>query len=96
MSNRVDTIFNNALKRIRLGDKIETIANVTGIASVVKLVEKKTGKPCGCKQRKKRLNGADQSSVEPPPKKIPDSAKDIHEDDGTNEGMDEPIIKLNF
>lgn len=39
-----------------LGDVVHTIAKVTGIAAVAKVVEKITRKPCGCKGRRKNLN----------------------------------------
>lgn len=39
-----------------LGDTIEKVAIATGVKSVVNKVEKITGKPCGCNERKDALN----------------------------------------
>lgn len=39
-----------------LGDTIEKVTRVTGIYHVVKQVEKVTGKPCGCSERRDNLN----------------------------------------
>lgn len=41
-----------------LGDTIEKMAQATGISKVVDTVTKVTGKDCGCKNRKKKLNQA--------------------------------------
>lgn len=41
-----------------IGDVIETAAKVTGLAAAAKVVEKITGKKCGCSGRKKTLNEA--------------------------------------
>lgn len=41
-----------------LGDSIEKLTTVTGIKKVVDTVSKATGKDCGCKKRKDRLNRA--------------------------------------
>ena len=49
--------FNKLLQTVRVGDKIEAVANATGIATAVHFIEKKTGKDCGCKRRKQILNG---------------------------------------
>jgi hypothetical protein len=38
------------------GDVVHKIAQVTGIEAVVKAVEKKTGKSCGCSGRRKKMN----------------------------------------
>ncbi len=39
-----------------LGDVIDVATTVTGIKAGVKAVEKATGKPCGCEDRKDTLN----------------------------------------
>ncbi len=39
-----------------LGDTVEKITEVTGIKRVVEKVSKVTGKDCGCKKRKEKLN----------------------------------------
>lgn len=35
--------FNKLLQTVRVGDKIEAVANATGIATAVHFIEKKTG-----------------------------------------------------
>ena len=40
------------------GDVIHAIARSTGAASIVKAVERVTGKPCGCQKRREQLNNA--------------------------------------
>lgn len=39
-----------------LGDTIEKITTVTGIKKVVDDISQSTGKDCGCKKRKDKLN----------------------------------------
>ena len=39
-----------------LGDTVEKITTATGIKKVVDTISKATGKPCGCKERKEKLN----------------------------------------
>lgn len=39
-----------------IGDVVHKVAQVMGVAAVVKLVSKLTKKPCGCKNRQKKLN----------------------------------------
>jgi hypothetical protein len=39
-----------------LGDTIEKITTATGIKAVVEKVAQTTGKPCGCQERKDKLN----------------------------------------
>ena len=39
-----------------LGDTVERFTKVTGIKKVVEKVSKATGKDCGCKGRKNKLN----------------------------------------
>lgn len=39
-----------------IGDVVHKVAQATGIAKVVKLVSRLTGKPCGCKKRQKEMN----------------------------------------
>ena len=41
-----------------LGDTIEKITTATGIKAVVEKVAQATGKPCGCSERKDKLNRA--------------------------------------
>jgi hypothetical protein len=43
-------------KRLGFGDRIEKFTKKTGIKAVVDKVSKATGKPCGCEERKKKLN----------------------------------------
>ena len=44
-------------KRSRgLGDTIEKLTIATGVKKVVEKISKATGKDCGCKKRKERLN----------------------------------------
>ena len=46
------------MKSKGLGDTIEKITKATGIKRVVDTVSKATGRDCGCKQRKMKLNKA--------------------------------------
>lgn len=39
-----------------LGDTVNTIAEKTGVKRVANIIEKKTGKPCGCGKRRAKLN----------------------------------------
>jgi hypothetical protein len=39
-----------------LGDVVERAARVTGIKAAAKVVERVTGKPCGCASRRAALN----------------------------------------
>ena len=39
-----------------VGDHVETAIKATGLNVFVKMYEKLTGKPCGCKKRKEWLN----------------------------------------
>lgn len=39
-----------------LGDSIEKVTKATGIKAVVEKVAEKTGKPCGCSERRDTLN----------------------------------------
>jgi len=41
-----------------LGDRVHIVARCTGIAAVARTVERVTGKPCGCAERRRRLNEA--------------------------------------
>lgn len=41
-----------------LGDVVAAVAEVTGVAAVARTVERVTGKPCGCAERRRRLNEA--------------------------------------
>lgn len=38
------------------GDVVEQVARLTGMKAVVKAVERATGKPCGCSDRRRALN----------------------------------------
>lgn len=40
-----------------LGDTVHRVARATGVARVVKAVERMTGVPCGCPERRTGLNG---------------------------------------
>ena len=45
------------LKKLNgLGDAIEAVTTVTGIKAVTEAVSKATGKDCGCKKRRDKLN----------------------------------------
>tara|TARA_R100000322_G_C5345122_1_gene166792 strand:+ start:187 stop:363 length:177 start_codon:yes stop_codon:yes gene_type:complete len=49
--------WKNILKEDRgLGDTIERVTKATGIKKAVDYVSEKTGKDCGCSQRKEKLN----------------------------------------
>ena len=39
-----------------VGDKLERLLKRAGVARVVEAIEKKTGKDCGCKKRRKKMN----------------------------------------
>lgn len=39
-----------------LGDIVHTVAKATGVAAVARTVERVTGRPCGCAQRRAALN----------------------------------------
>jgi len=39
-----------------LGDTVAKLAEATGIAAVARTVERVTGRPCGCAQRRAALN----------------------------------------
>lgn len=47
-----------------LGDLVEQLAQVTGMAKVAQVVEKVTKKPCGCAERKRKLNEWHQRMLE--------------------------------
>lgn len=47
------------MKSRGLGDTIEKITAATGIKKVVEKVSEVTGKDCGCKNRKEKLNDPD-------------------------------------
>ena len=44
------------MKSKGLGDTVEKITKATGIKRIVETVSKATGKDCGCKGRKDKLN----------------------------------------
>lgn len=39
-----------------LGDKVERILHKVGADKVARIIERNTGRPCGCKKRKEFLN----------------------------------------
>ena len=39
-----------------LGDTIKMIADATGMSYLAKVYERATGQPCGCEERRKKLN----------------------------------------
>lgn len=43
-------------KRLGFGDVVEKFTKTTGIKTIVDKVSKATGVPCGCEERKKKLN----------------------------------------
>ena len=46
-------------KRLGFGNVIEKVTETTGIKAVVEKVSEITGVPCGCAERKKKLNNPD-------------------------------------
>ena len=61
-----------------LGDRIAAVAEVTGVAAVARTVERVTGRPCGCAERRRALNEAfptsyPQAEFESAPKVAPPS-----------------------
>lgn len=49
--------INDLIKESKgLGDTIHKITTATGIKTVVDKISEKTGKPCGCNQRREALN----------------------------------------
>jgi hypothetical protein len=44
------------MKSKGLGDTIEKVTTATGIKKVVKKISEKTGKDCGCNERKNSMN----------------------------------------
>ena len=54
-----------------IGDKLERTLKRLGVARVVEEIKKKTGRDCGCKKRKKKLNSLHErylKSLEKDPK----------------------------
>jgi len=39
-----------------LGDVVADVTNITGVDRLAKLYEEITGKPCGCEERREKLN----------------------------------------
>ena len=39
-----------------LGDVVADVTNITGVDRLAKLYEELTGKPCGCEERREKLN----------------------------------------
>lgn len=56
-----------------LGDVVAAVAEVTGVAAVARTVERVTGKPCGCAQRRAKLNAAFPTSY--PQSESPSASK---------------------
>ena len=61
-----------------LGDVVAAVAEVTGVAAVARTVERVTGRPCGCAERRRALNEAfptsyPQAESESAPKVAPPS-----------------------
>ena len=54
--NNMAIIHVDKWKNRGLGDIIENVTTATGIKKVVDKVSEITGKDCGCKERKERLN----------------------------------------
>ena len=57
-----------------LGDKVARLTRATGIAAATRVVSRVTGKPCGCAQRRAKLNAAFPTSYpqaeSPKPSKV--------------------------
>lgn len=56
-----------------LGDKVARLTRATGVARVVETVARVTGKPCGCAERRAKLNAAFPTSC--PQAESPNAAK---------------------
>tara|TARA_B100000459_G_C8557471_1_gene192404 strand:+ start:365 stop:562 length:198 start_codon:yes stop_codon:yes gene_type:complete len=41
---------------VGLGDLVQDVLDVTGIRRMIKRRSERTGKPCGCEERRKKLN----------------------------------------
>ena len=39
-----------------LGDVVADVTNITGVDRLAKMYEELTGKPCGCEERREKLN----------------------------------------
>ena len=64
-----------------LGDKVARLTRATGIAAATRVVSRVTGKPCGCSQRRAKLNAAFPTSYpqaeSPKPSKVDGGSEPI-------------------
>jgi hypothetical protein len=64
-----------------LGDRVAAVTRATGIAAATRVVSRVTGKPCGCAQRRARLNAAFPTSYpqaeSPKPSKVDEPPEPI-------------------
>ena len=64
-----------------LGDKVARLTRATGIAAAARVVSRVTGKPCGCSQRRAKLNAAFPTSYpqaeSPKPSKVDEPPEPI-------------------
>ena len=64
-----------------LGDVVAAVAEVTGVAAVARTVERVTGRPCGCAERRRALNEAFPTSYphaeSPKPSKVDGGSEPI-------------------
>ena len=64
-----------------LGDVVAAVAEVTGVAAVARTVERVTGRPCGCAERRRALNSAFPTSYpqaeSPKPSKVDEPPEPI-------------------
>lgn len=56
-----------------LGDRVAAVTRATGIAAATRVVSRLTGKPCGCAQRRAKLNAAFPTSY--PQSESPSASK---------------------
>ena len=64
-----------------LGDRVAAVTRATGIAAATRVLSRITGKPCGCSQRRARLNAAFPTSCpqaeSPKPSKVDEPPEPI-------------------
>lgn len=64
-----------------LGDRVAAVTRATGIAAAARVVARVAGKPCGCAQRRARLNAAFPTSCpqaeSPKPSKVDEPREPI-------------------
>ena len=64
-----------------LGDRVAAVTRATGIAAAARVVSRVTGKPCGCSQRRAKLNAAFPTSCpqaeSPKPSKVDEPPEPI-------------------